>query len=148
MSHVILTHIFFSLGFGLTNQNSMNLEDTSDMVSSVATIFRLWNDIGSAKDENQEGNDGSYLECYLKEQKDGSMELAREYVVKLIENEWKKLNKESLHLMSQPNLRSFSKISLNFARMIPLMYDYDDNQSLPILQEYIKSMLYDDLSSE
>ena len=100
------------------------------------------------QDENQEGNDGSYLECYLKEQKDGSMELAREYVVKLIENEWKKLNKESLHLMSQPNLRSFSKISLNFARMIPLMYDYDDNQSLPILQEYIKSMLYDDLSSE
>ncbi|TMW87282.1 hypothetical protein EJD97_020151 [Solanum chilense] len=146
--HVILTHMFFSLGFGLTNQNSMNLEDTSDMASSVATIFRLWNDIGSAKDENQEGNDGSYLECYLKEQKDGSMELAREYVVKLIENEWKKLNKESLHLMSQPNLRSFSKISLNFARMIPLMYDYDDNQSLPILQEYIKSMLYDDLSSE
>uniref|UniRef100_A0A3Q7IAP4 Terpene synthase metal-binding domain-containing protein n=1 Tax=Solanum lycopersicum TaxID=4081 RepID=A0A3Q7IAP4_SOLLC len=55
------------------------------------------------EDENQEGKDGSYIECYMKENKDSSIELAREHVIKLIED--------------------------------------DDKQSLPILQEYIKSML-------
>ncbi|KAM3204425.1 hypothetical protein P3L10_027834 [Capsicum annuum] len=103
-------------------------------------ILRLWDDLGAAKDENQEGTDGSYIECYIKENKDASLELAREHVIKLIEDEWKQLNKEHLRLMSRSS-RSFSKASLNSARMVPLMYNYDDNQSLPVLQEYIKSML-------
>ncbi|KAG5578781.1 hypothetical protein H5410_049408 [Solanum commersonii] len=55
---------------------------------------------------------------------------SREHVIKLIEDEWKKLK--------NPSSRSFSKV--------PLMYSYDHKQSLPVLQEYIKSMLYGDLS--
>ncbi|KAH0753100.1 hypothetical protein KY285_006248 [Solanum tuberosum] len=141
--HAVLVHMFYLLGLGVIS--SIHLEDVSAISSSVATILRLWDDLGSAKDENQEGKDGSYIECYMKENKDASIELAREHVINLIEDEWKKLNKEHLHLMS-PSSRSFSKASLNSARMVPLMYSYDDNQSLPILQEYIKSMLYGDLS--
>ncbi|KAH0721426.1 hypothetical protein KY284_006456, partial [Solanum tuberosum] len=142
--HAVLVHMFYLLGLGVIS--SIHLEDVSAISSSVATILRLWDDLGSAKDENQEGKDGSYIECYMKENKDASIELAREHVIKLIEDEWKKLNKEHLHLMISPSSRSFSKASLNSARMVPLMYSYDDNQSLPILQEYIKSMLYGDLS--
>lgn len=139
--HVVLVHMFYLLGFGLNNQNSIYLEDSSAMASSVAMILRLWDDLGSAKDENQEGTDGSYIEYYMKENKDASIELARKHVINLIEDEWKKLNKEHLSLMTKSST-SFSKASLNSARMVPLMYDYDDNQSLPILQEYIKSMLH------
>lgn len=92
------------------------------------------------QDENQEGNDGSYIECYMKGQKIASFELARNHVFKLIEDEWKQLNKE--HLRLSRSLGSFTKALLNFARMVPLMYNYDDKHSLPILQEYIKSMLH------
>ncbi|NP_001306121.1 linalool/nerolidol synthase [Solanum lycopersicum] len=140
--HVVLVHMFYLLGFGLNNQNSIYLEDSSAMASSVATILRLWDDLGSAKDENQEGNDGSYIECYMKGQKNASIELAREYVVKLIEDEWKQLNKKHFNLMNG-SLGSYSKASLNLARMVPLMYNYDDKQSLHVLQEYINTMLYD-----
>ncbi|XP_055807876.1 (3S,6E)-nerolidol synthase 1-like [Solanum dulcamara] len=140
--HVVLVHMFYILGLGVS---SIHLEDISAMSSSTAMILRLWDDLGSAKDENQEGNDGSYIECYMKENKDASIELAREHVLKLIEDEWKQLNKEYFCLMS-PSSRSFSKASLNSARMVPLMYGYADNQSLPVLQEYIKSMLYGDLA--
>ncbi|KAG5578766.1 hypothetical protein H5410_049393 [Solanum commersonii] len=139
----ILVHMFYILGLGVNS--NIHLEDISSMSSSGAMILRLWDDLGSAKDENQEGKDGSYIECYMKENKDASIELAREHVINLIEDEWKKLNKEHLLLMS-PSSRSFSKASLNSARMVPLMYSYDHKQSLPILQEYIKSMLYGDLS--
>ncbi|MCD9637563.1 hypothetical protein HAX54_020930, partial [Datura stramonium] len=95
-------------------------------------------------DEQQEGNDGSYVECYMKGQKDVSLELAREHVLKLIEDEWKQLNKQHLHLMNR-SAGSFSKASLNLVRMVPLLYNYDDRQSLPVLQKYINSMLYDNL---
>ncbi|MCD9641438.1 hypothetical protein HAX54_027621 [Datura stramonium] len=141
---VVLTHMFYLLGFGLTHQSSICLKDTSAMASSGAMILRLWDDLGSAKDEKQEGNDGSYVECYMKGQKDVSLELAREHVLKLIEDSWKQLNKQHLHLMNR-SAGSFSKASLNLVRMIPLMYNYDDKQSLPVLQEYINSMLYDNL---
>ncbi|NP_001307264.1 (3S,6E)-nerolidol synthase 1-like [Solanum lycopersicum] len=135
--YVALIHLFYILGLGVS---SMHLQDISLMSTSIAKILRLWDDLGSAKDENQEGKDGSYVEYYMKENKDSSMELAREHVIKLIEDEWKQLNKEHFCLMSQ-STRSFSKASLNSARMVSLMYSYDDKQSLPILQEYIKSML-------
>lgn len=141
-AHAVLVHMFYLLGLGVS---SIHLEDVSAMSSSTAMILRLWDDLGSAKDENQEGNDGSYIECYMKGNKDASLELAREHVVNLIEDEWKQLNKEHLRLMSR-SLGSFSKASLNSARMVPLMYSYDDKQSLSVLQEYIKSMLYGDLS--
>ncbi|CAN4117427.1 unnamed protein product [Withania somnifera] len=141
-AHVVLVHMFYLLGLGVS---SIHLDNISAMCSSTAMILRLWDDLGSAKDENQEGNDGSYIEYYMKENKDASLELGREHVIKLIEEEWKQLNKEHLRLTNQ-SLGSFSKASLNSARMVPLMYNYDDKQSLPVLQEYIKSMLYGDLS--
>uniref|UniRef100_M1ASN4 Linalool synthase n=1 Tax=Solanum tuberosum TaxID=4113 RepID=M1ASN4_SOLTU len=140
--HTVLLHMLYLLGFGLTNQNSIYFEDSSAMASSVATILRLWDDLGSAKDENQEGNDGSYIECYMKGQKNGSIELTREYVVKQIEDEWKQVNKKHFDLMNG-SLGSFSKASLNLARMVPLMYNYDDKQSIHVLLEYINYMLYD-----
>ncbi|WMV48660.1 hypothetical protein MTR67_042045 [Solanum verrucosum] len=140
--HTVLLHMLYLLGFGLTNQNSIYLEDSSAMASSVTTILRLWDDLGSAKDENQEGNDGSYIECHMKGQKNGSIELTREYVVKQIEDEWKQLNKKHFDLMNG-SLGSFSKASLNLARMVPLMYNYDDKQSIHVLLEYINYMLYD-----
>ncbi|XP_049402128.1 (3S,6E)-nerolidol synthase 1-like [Solanum stenotomum] len=140
--HTVLLHMLYLLGFGLTNQNSIYLEDSSAMASSVATILRLWDDLGSAKDENQEGNDGSYIECYMKGQKNGSIELTREYVVKQIEDEWKQLNEKHFDLMNG-SLGSFSKASINLARMVPLMYNYDDKQSIHVLLEYINYMLYD-----
>ncbi|XP_055808840.1 (3S,6E)-nerolidol synthase 1-like [Solanum dulcamara] len=111
--------MFYILGLGVS---SIHLEDISAMSSSTAMILRLWDDLGSAKDENQEGNDGSYVECYMKVNKDASILSAREHVIKLIEDEWKQLNRVYLCLMSSSS-RSFSKASLNSARMVPLVYN-------------------------
>lgn len=93
------------------------------------------------QDENQEGKDGSYMECMMKEE-EMSMESAKEVVMLKISDAWKSLNKECLfdNFPSQ-----FTKASLNLARMVPLMYSYDDNQCLPRLEQQVKSLLYDPL---
>ncbi|KAM7486341.1 hypothetical protein LguiA_002350 [Lonicera macranthoides] len=59
--HVVLVHLFFLLGEG-TNKESANIVNANtDIISSVASILRLWDDLGSAKDEIQDGHDGSYI---------------------------------------------------------------------------------------
>ena len=69
------------------------------------------------------------------------MENARQNVTYMISDLWKRLNKECLS--QHPFSTSFTKGSLNIARMVPLMYSYDDNQSLPHLEEHMKSLLFE-----
>lgn len=96
------------------------------------------------QDEGQNGYDGSYINYYVNQNEGGAtVEFAREHVFNLISDEWKRLNMECLRL-NQSSSR-FQKASLILARMVPLMYSYDDNQRLPDLEEYIKSMLPHDL---
>ncbi|XP_062013362.1 (3S,6E)-nerolidol synthase 1 [Rosa rugosa] len=141
---VIVVHFLFLLGQNITKQNVEVLNDTPAIISSTATILRLWDDLGSAKDENQDGNDGSYVRCYLEQHQGCSIEEAREKTVNMISDEWKKLNRELLS--PNPFPATFTSASLNLARMVPLMYNYDGNQCLPSLKEYMKSMLYETVS--
>ncbi|KAG5234825.1 terpene synthase [Salix suchowensis] len=142
--NVVLVHIFFLLGQGISKENVELINNFPAIISSTATILRLWDDLGSAEDENQDGHDGSYVECYLKENEGSSYEDARNQVLEMISDAWKQLNQECL----SPNSFSatFSKASLNIARMVPLMYNYDDNHRLPTLEEHVKPLLYDNVS--
>nr|P0CV95.1 RecName: Full=(3S,6E)-nerolidol synthase 2, chloroplastic/mitochondrial; Short=FaNES2; Flags: Precursor [Fragaria x ananassa] len=142
--NVVLVHMFFILGQNITTKSVELLNETPAMISSSAAILRLWDDLGSAKDENQDGNDGSYVRCYLEEHEGCSIEEAREKTINMISDEWKKLNRELLS--PNPFPATITLASLNLARMIPLMYSYDGNQCLPSLKEYMKLMLYETVS--
>lgn len=86
-----------------------------------------------------DGNDGSYSECYMKDHLGGlSKEEAKMHISEKISDAWKQLNKECLN--SNPLPPSFTKLCLNAARMVPLMYNYDSN-SPSKLEEYVKSLL-------
>ncbi|TQE04163.1 hypothetical protein C1H46_010275 [Malus baccata] len=63
----------------------------------------------------------------------GQDEDARAFVVHRISEEWKFLNQECLSA-SNPFSASFTKLALNVARMVPLMYDYNSQHSLPSLR--------------
>ncbi|GMP72795.1 hypothetical protein CsSME_00030708 [Camellia sinensis var. sinensis] len=141
--HVVLVHMFFLLGHNITKQNVNLVNDNPGIVTSTATILRLFDDLGSAKDENQDGKDGSYVQCYMKENNCSAVDTARKQVIHMISQAWKSLNKECLS--PNPFSPAFTKGSLNIARMVPLMYSYDDKQNLPVLEEYMKSMFYDKL---
>ncbi|KAL6282162.1 hypothetical protein ACE6H2_013091 [Prunus campanulata] len=139
--NVVMVHIFFLLGQGITKQSVELLNETPAIISSAAAILRLWDDLGSAADENQDGHDGSYIRCYLNEHQGCSIEDAQEITINLISKEWRRLNKELVS--PNPFPVAFTNASLNLARMVPLMYSYDQNQCLPSLKEYMRSMLYE-----
>ncbi|KAL0353197.1 UNVERIFIED_CONTAM: Tricyclene synthase Oc15, chloroplastic [Sesamum angustifolium] len=140
--YVVLVHLFFLLGLGRTNGGTINLPDISQLLSGVATILRLCNDLGGAKDGNEDGTDGSYIDLYMKDHPGLSVARARERAVNIIASQWKSLNKECFRLNQYFSASSFIKASLNLARIVPLMYDYDDDQRLPVLEEYVKFTLF------
>ncbi|XP_052200987.1 (3S,6E)-nerolidol synthase 1-like [Diospyros lotus] len=138
-AHVALVHMFFLLGHDI-NKHSINLvDDNPGILTSTAAILRLWDDLGSAKDEHQDGRDGSYVVCYMKDHRGTSVEGARKQVMQMISDSWKRLNRECLR--PNPYSATFTKGCLNMARMVSLMYSYDDNQRLPILEDHMKSIL-------
>ena len=47
--HVVLAHMFFLLGHNITKQNVNLVNDNPGIVTSTATILRLFDDLGSAK---------------------------------------------------------------------------------------------------
>ncbi|KAL5579186.1 hypothetical protein UlMin_011628 [Ulmus minor] len=137
--HVVLVHMFFLMGNGITKEAVDILDQNNGgLISSTATILRLWDDLGNAKDENQDGHDGSYVDCYIEEHEGCSVKEARERVVQMIKDEWKSLNQECL--ISKPFPSAFKKACLDSARMVALMYNYDDDHRLPRLEDYMDSL--------
>ncbi|XP_020238809.1 (3S,6E)-nerolidol synthase 1 isoform X2 [Cajanus cajan] len=141
--HIVMVHAFFLLGHGLTAENVQIIDTIPRIISSPATILRLWDDLGNAEDENQQGHDGSYVKCLMMDQPAYTMRTARERVMSKICDAWKSLNQECLFGCNFHS--AFTKVSLNLARMVPLMYSYDDKHSLPGLEQQVKSLLCDNV---
>ncbi|KVH96283.1 (3S,6E)-nerolidol synthase 1-like [Cynara cardunculus var. scolymus] len=137
-AQVVIVHMFFLLGGGTSKETASVINDNQVIPTSLAKILRLWDDLGCAKDENQDGHDGSYVMYYMKENEGCSIQNAREHVMSMISDTWKQLNKECL--FQNQFSATFTKACVNLARMVPIMYNYDENHSLPLLKEYINSM--------
>ncbi|XP_024028062.1 (3S,6E)-nerolidol synthase 1 [Morus notabilis] len=129
---MVLLHLFFLLGQSITQDTVDFVDKMPGIITSTAAILN---------DENQEGHDGSYVECYMKERQGSSIEEARQNITERISDAWKCLNKECLS--PNPLPATFLKACLNVARLVPLMYSYDDNQHLPSLEQHMKSMFYE-----
>ncbi|WOL18159.1 (3S,6E)-nerolidol synthase 1-like [Canna indica] len=140
---MVLTHIFFLLGQGLTHQNVKVIESCPNLITCPAKILRLWDDLGSAEDEEQDGTDGSIMECLMKEKLHCSGESsAREEVTRMIAAAWEELNKESFSWNSSCS-PDFVKACVNTARMVRVMYSYSDEHQLPVLDQYINMLLFE-----
>ncbi|KAH9623277.1 hypothetical protein KSS87_022239 [Heliosperma pusillum] len=136
---IVCAYLFLLLNEGGGKGGKGLLNNHIEFVSLAATICRLWDDLGSAKDENQNGHDGSYVACYINEHKGSSTESAREHVHTMILDAWKCLNETCLS--SSLISAYFKEAVLNSARMIPVMYNYDKSRQLPSLEKHMKSLL-------
>nr|QEY10191.1 terpene synthase 7 [Scutellaria barbata] len=99
----------------------------------------LKNGMISSGEEKQEGYDGSYVECYMKEEEVDSIEAAREHVMGMVSDTWQDLNIQALSSTS-PFSAPFRHACLNAARMVPTMYNYHNTHGLHRLQHHRKSM--------
>ncbi|CAL5060678.1 unnamed protein product [Urochloa decumbens] len=132
-------HIFAMLGYDHSNEAAELADHIPSVVSCPAKILRLWDDMGSAEDEAQEGLDGSYRDFYLMENPSCTLGDAEAHMRSLISKEWEELNRECF---SRRTFSSrFTQACLNTARMVSVMYSYDKEQRLLVLEDYAKMLL-------
>ena len=91
------------------------------------------------QDEAQEGLDGSYRDFYLMENRSCTPEDAEAHMRRLIAREWEELNRECFSRRTFSG--SFAQACFNAARMVSVMYSYDKEQKLPVLEDYMRMLL-------
>jgi (3S)-linalool synthase len=91
------------------------------------------------QDEAQQGLDGSYRDFYLMENPSCTQADAEEHMRGLIAREWEELNRECFSRRSFSS--RFTQVSLNAARMVGVMYSYDKEQRLLVLEDYVRMLL-------
>ncbi|RCV05753.1 hypothetical protein SETIT_1G108500v2 [Setaria italica] len=134
-----LALVFAMLGYDQSNEAAELADHIPSIISCPAKILRLWDDLGSAEDEAQEGLDGSYRDFYLMENPSCTQADAEEHMRGLIAREWEELNRECF---SRRTFASrFTQVSLNAARMVGVMYSYDKEQRLLVLEDYARMLL-------
>ncbi|AQK60731.1 terpene synthase 2, chloroplastic-like [Zea mays] len=138
-SGVPLTFVHIFTLMGCEQSIEALIDQMPSVISCPAKILRLQDDMGSAKDEAQEGFDGSYRDFYLKENPRCNRNDAEAHMRSLIAREWEELNRECLYT------RTFSsnctRVCLNTARMIGVMYSYNKEQRLLVLEDYAKMLI-------
>ncbi|TVU33614.1 hypothetical protein EJB05_25439 [Eragrostis curvula] len=138
---LLFGHVLFLLGHDHASSNEAVklIDHIPPAISCPAKILRLYDDMGSAKDEDQEGLDGSYRDFYLMENPGCTVADAEKHMLSLIAMEWEELNRECFRRMSFSS--SFTQACLNAARMISVMYGYNDEQKLPVLEDYMRTLI-------
>nr|CAB3445366.1 unnamed protein product [Digitaria exilis] len=132
-------HIFAMLGYDHSNEDAELADSITSIISCPAKILRLWDDMGSAEDEAQEGLDGSYRDFYLMENPGCTPADAEEHMKRLIAREWEEFNRECFSRKTTSSM--FTQACLNAARMVSVMYSYDKEQRLLVLEDYARMLL-------
>nr|QWB49554.1 terpene synthase 23 [Aquilaria sinensis] len=125
---VILVHLFFLLGQNINTNTVEEIDRLPEIISSTATILRLWNDVGSAREHGKEGREEAAK--------------AMDEAMRRVSEAWKRLNRENLS-PSPFSSSPFSRGSLNLARLVPLLYSFSERRSLPLLEEFINCVIYE-----
>uniref|UniRef100_A0A0D9XKX7 Terpene synthase metal-binding domain-containing protein n=1 Tax=Leersia perrieri TaxID=77586 RepID=A0A0D9XKX7_9ORYZ len=134
---LMFLHLLFMLGHDFGADAEGFIDHIPPVISCPAKIFRLWDDMGCAK----EGLDGSYKELYLKENPGFDAGDAEEHMRGLITSKWEELNRE--YFFSRRAFPAgFSQAALNAARMVGVMYGHDGKQRLPVLEDYLRMLLF------
>ncbi|KAA8526462.1 hypothetical protein F0562_008335 [Nyssa sinensis] len=123
-----LVHAYFLASENVEKEALKCLENYHDLLHWPSVIFRLCNDLSTSSAELERGETANAISCYMHETGQ-SEELAREHISNMIDETWKKINKEVAS--ASPFEKSFINIAINLARISRCTYQYGDGHGAP-----------------
>nr|WHU05661.1 terpene synthase TPS14 [Freesia refracta] len=138
-TYMALVHAFFLMGKQITKESLDAVSSCPELFTSSGRILRLWDDLGTAKAEEERGDDASSINCYRNDNIGSSEDDARNHVKLLIDNAWQDVNRESVAKTPLPH--SIIKASVNMARTAQAMYQHGDNRKSPSIDDCIQYLL-------
>ncbi|CAJ2654923.1 unnamed protein product [Trifolium pratense] len=137
---VLLTHTYFLLNHSLTKEGLEYLENCHMLLKRPSIIFRLCNDLATSSAELQRGEGANSIICYMNEN-GVSEEAAYKHIHSLLNETWKKMNKD--RVTNSTFSKYFVEIAINLARISHCTYQYGDGHGAPdtIARNRIKALI-------
>nr|QFQ50298.1 geraniol synthase [Atractylodes lancea] len=136
-----LVHLFFLISQGVTEENARKLLDPYPKFFSLAgTILRLWDDLGTAKEEEKRGDAISSIQLLMREKNITNEEEGRKQILQLIHGLWKDLNAELV--TPDALLLPMIKVALNVSRASQVVYQHSEDSYLSSVQDYVQTLFF------
>ncbi|WMV16197.1 hypothetical protein MTR67_009582 [Solanum verrucosum] len=125
---VLIMHAYFCITNPIKEDELECLNHYPPIIYSPSLILRLVNDLGTSPDEIKKGDHLKSIQCYMHDSK-CSEENARNYINKLIDQTWMKMNRDILR--DQSFSKDFRRTSMNLARISQCIYQHGDGFGIP-----------------
>lgn len=125
---VLIMHAYFCITNPIKEDELECLNHYPPIIYSPSLILRLANDLGTSPDEIKKGDHLKSIQCYMHDSK-CSEENARNYIQKLIDQTWMKMNRDILR--DQSFSKDFRRTSMNLARISQCIYQHGDGFGIP-----------------
>ncbi|XP_050204828.1 probable terpene synthase 11 [Mercurialis annua] len=140
-TYMALVHSFFLMGRGLTHQTAAMMQPYPPLFSFSGRILRLWDDLGTAREEQERGGDvASSIECLMREKNISNEEEGRKQVRQVIRSLWRELNGEVMGGSAMP--LSIKNASLNLARTAQVIYQHADDNNGSSVDDQVQKLIY------
>ncbi|XP_051125999.1 monoterpene synthase TPS4, chloroplastic-like [Andrographis paniculata] len=141
-SYMALVLSFFLTGEGINEQNVKYMAKPYPKIFSISgEILRLWDDLGTAKEEKDRGDNSSVVTLLMKENKLASEDEAREHIMELIQNLWKDLNRELLGSSKLP--LTLINACFNMSRTSQVIYQHQEDSYFSSVDKFVDIILFD-----
>ncbi|KAL5151881.1 putative terpene synthase 11 [Glycine soja] len=138
-SYLALVHATFLIGDDLSKETIFMMNPYPRLFSCSGKILRLWDDLGTSRDEQERGDNACSIQCLMKQNNISDENVARKLIRQLIDNLWPELN----GLTMTTNLPlSVMRASLNMARTSQVIYRHGDDQNMPTVDEHVQTLLF------
>ncbi|XP_015065631.1 (-)-alpha-terpineol synthase-like [Solanum pennellii] len=125
---VLIMHAYFCITNPIKEDELQRLNHYPAIIYSPSLILRLANDLATSPDEIKKGDYLKSIQCYMHDSK-SCEENARNYIKKLIDETWKKMNRDILR--DESFSKDFRRTSMNLARIAQCMYQHGDGFGIP-----------------
>ncbi|KAH9792960.1 S-(+)-linalool synthase [Citrus sinensis] len=143
-TYMALVHAFCLMGQGVTKETLAMMEPYPNLFSCSGKILRLWDDLGTAREEQERGDVASSIECYMREKTISCEEEARKHIRQLIRSLWVELNGMLVAPAALP--ASIVNASLNLARTAQVVYQHGDDSTVTSVNGHIERLFYNPLT--
>ncbi|KAL7113792.1 hypothetical protein ACP275_04G081300 [Erythranthe tilingii] len=142
-AYMAFVHLFFLMGEGVTRQNSELLlnKPYPNIFSFAGRILRLWDDLGTSKEEQERGDMASSIRLFMKEKNIEREEEGRKRVFEEIYGLWKDLNGE---MMCENRVMPLAiiDVALNMARASQVVYNHEEDSYFSNVDNYVEALFF------
>ncbi|XP_059664109.1 monoterpene synthase TPS4, chloroplastic-like [Cornus florida] len=139
-TYMALVHIFFLIGQGVTTETISMLDPYPKVFSCSGRILRLWDDLGTATEEQERGDISSSIELLIREKNLSSQGEGRKEVKQMIHSLWKELNGELMAAKALP--LPIIKAAFNMSRTSQIVYQHGDDHRFPNVDDCVQSLFF------